>query len=271
MPVASLLMLLAVAAPPADAAGLPDADVLRQAETAFHEGARLRDRPAEARRAFAEAADRYEELRRRGVANAALFRDQGDASLLAGDLPRAVLAYRRGLRLAPNDGVLRANLEYARSLVTRTPPGNLGRPPVEALPPWLPRPSPWLLLAGALLLYTLGCLALARWWMLRRRGLLTAGGVALAAALLLGGAFALWTNARRQQDLHPLVVIADDGVLLRRGNGLTYPPKYETPVNRGVEARLLFARGDWLKVELAGGESGWVPRKDALLDVEPSP
>jgi uncharacterized protein YgiM (DUF1202 family) len=68
---------------------------------------------------------------------------------------------------------------------------------------------------------------------------------------------------------HPLVVIAEDGVLLRRGNGLTYPPKYEAPVNRGVEARLLVARGDWLKVELAGGESGWVPRKYALLDAEP--
>jgi hypothetical protein len=264
-------MLLAVSASPADAGSLLDADVLRQAETAFHEGARLRDRPADARRAFAEAADHYEELRRRGVANAALFRDEGNAYLLAGDLPRAILAYRRGLRLAPNDGVLRGNLEYARSQVALTPPGKLGRPPSELLPPWLPRPTPGLLLAVALLLYTLGWLALARWWMLRRQGLLIAGGVALAAALLLGGAFGPWTNARGQQALHPLVVIADDGVLLRRGNGLTYPPKYEAPVNRGVEARLLVERGDWLKVELAGGESGWVPRKYALLDAEPPP
>ena len=271
MPVASLLMLLAVAAPPADAGSPPDADVLKQAENAFHEGARLRDRPAEARRAFAEAAERYEELRRRGAASAALFRDEGDAYLLAGDLARAILAYRRGLRLAPNDSVLRGNLEYARSQVAVTPPGNLGRPPAEVLPPWLPRPSPTIILALALVLYTLGWLALARWWMLRQRGLFLAGGVALAAAVLLGGAFELWTNARRQQDLHPLVVIADDGVLLRRGNGLTYPPRYETPVNRGAEARLLVERGDWLKVELAGGESGWLPRKYALLDAEPSP
>jgi hypothetical protein len=264
-------MLLAVAAPPADAGSVPDADVLKQAETAFHDGTRQCDHPAEARRAFAEAADRYEELRRRGMANAALFRDQGNAYLLAGDLPRAVLSYRRGLRLAPNDSVLRGNLEDARSQVAVTPPGKLGRPPAEVLPPWLPRPSPTIVLALALLSYALGWLALARWWMVRQRGLFIAGGVALAAALVLGGVFAGWTNARRQQDLHPLVVIADDGVLLRRGNGLTYPPRYETPVNRGAEARLLVERGDWLKVALAGGESGWAPRKYVLLDAEPAP
>ena len=66
--------------------------------------------------------------------------------------------------------------------------------------------------------------------------------------------------------VQPLVVIADDGVLLRKGNGLTYPPRYDTPVNRGVEARLLFDRGEWLQIELAGGEVGWVPRRYVLVD-----
>ncbi len=62
------------------------------------------------------------------------------------------------------------------------------------------------------------------------------------------------------------MVIAADGVLLRRGDGLAYMPRYDTPVNRGVEARLLFARGDWLQIELAAGEVGWVPRRLVLLD-----
>jgi hypothetical protein len=257
-----MLLLVPGSAPGAEA--VPDADLLRHAETAFHEGARLRERPAEARRAFAEAAERYEELRRRGAANAALFRDEGNAYLLAGDLPRAIRAYRRGLRLAPNDTVLRSNLEFARSQVAHPQPGTFGRPPVEALPPWVPRVPSGAVLFLAVLLYALGCLSLTRWWMLRERGLLVVGGVALGAALLLGTV--LGVRARLYQDelRHPLVVIADDGVLLRRGNGLTYPPRYETPVNRGVETRLLFERGDWLKIELAGGESGWVPRRYAL-------
>jgi hypothetical protein len=64
----------------------------------------------------------------------------------------------------------------------------------------------------------------------------------------------------------PLVVIADDGVLLRKGHNLHFPPRFETPVNRGVEARLLFEHGDWLQIQLAGGEVGWVPRKLVLVD-----
>jgi tetratricopeptide (TPR) repeat protein len=267
---AGVVMLLLVPASMA-AEVPPDLDVLREAESAFHDGVRSRERPTEARQAFARAAERYEELRRRGAANAALFRDAGDAYLLAGDLSRALLAYRRGQRLSPNDAVLRGRLDHARAQVAHPQPGKFGRPPSEILPPWVPRVPSGAVLFLALLLYGLGCFSLTRWWMLRPRRLLTAGCLALAGALLLGAVLGVREYARRQEARHPLVVIADEGVLLRRGNGLSYPPRYETPVNRGVEARLLFERGDWLKVELAGGESGWVPRRYALLDAEPSP
>ena len=52
----------------------------------------------------------------------------------------------------------------------------------------------------------------------------------------------------------------------RKGDGLAFPPRYGAPLNRGVEARLLFERGDWLQIELSGGEVGWVPRAYALVD-----
>jgi hypothetical protein len=55
-------------------------------------------------------------------------------------------------------------------------------------------------------------------------------------------------------------------VVLRRGNGRSYPPRYPTPLNRGVEARRLFERGDWLQIELSGGEVGWVERAAILED-----
>lgn len=264
MPGASLLILLLV--PAADAGSLPDADVLRQAETAFQKGVRLHDQPDEARRAFHEAAEHYEDLRLRGIDNALLLRDEGNAYLLAGNLAEAIRAYRRGLRRNPNDAVLRAHLEFARGQVAYPPTGNLGRPAVEAWPPWLPRPTPGLALALAVALYVAGCLVLTRWWMLRRRGLLIGGSVLLAAAVLAGAGRVAWEVRLGQEAAHPLVVIAEDGVLLRQGNGLAYPPRYDTPVNRGVEARLLSARGDWVKVELSGGEVGWVPRKYTLVD-----
>jgi hypothetical protein len=55
-------------------------------------------------------------------------------------------------------------------------------------------------------------------------------------------------------------------VLLRRGNGVVFPPRYDTPVNRGVEGRLRFERGGWVQIELSGGEIGWVPRTAVLVD-----
>jgi hypothetical protein len=94
---------------------------------------------------------------------------------------------------------------------------------------------------------------------------LPAGACMLGAALLFEG-FLAEERAYRQDQLQPIVVIAEDGVLLRTGNGLSYPPRYETPVTRGVEARLLYERGDWLQTELAGGEVGWVSRGHVLVD-----
>jgi hypothetical protein len=242
--------------------------MLARAETAFQEGVRLRDAPTQARPHFLEAAECYEKLRRRGADNPALDRNLGNAFFLAGDLPRAILAYRRGLVRAPADRRLQAALAHARSQVTFPSGSSLGQPPRQHRPPWLPRPaSQWSLLI-ALVLFALGCLAVARWWMIRRGRLLVVGAIVIVAAgLLLAGLVAeevrTWELSR-----HPVVVIAAEDLPLREGNGLAYPSRYDAPLNRGVEARLLFVRGDWLQIELAGGEVGWVPRAKTASDVD---
>jgi hypothetical protein len=100
-----------------------------------------------------------------------------------------------------------------------------------------------------------------------RRGRLLAAAVgcfAVAAALAGLVAAAAWEDGRERE--RPLVVVAEDGVLLRKGDGLAFPPRYDTPLGAGVEARRLFQRGDWLQVELSGGEVGWVPRGAVLVD-----
>ena len=50
-------------------------------------------------------------------------------------------------------------------------------------------------------------------------------------------------EAEQKERETPLVVVADAGVLLRIGNGLTYPAKEKTPLPRGAEARLRHERG----------------------------
>lgn len=260
----SLLISLLLHARPA--AGLSDRDILERAATEFQEGVHLRQSREQARPHFRNAAGYFEELRRRGAGNPALSRNLGNAYLLAGDLPNAILAYRRGLRLTPNDFDLRESLIEARASVAYPASGDLGRPRSDDRPPWLPHlRSRWLMFA-ATGCYVLGCVGVTRWRMVRRGRLLTAGLLALLLAGVLSGWLALRAHDRNEREIHPLVVIARDGVLLRRGNGATFPPRYDTPVNRGVEARLLFERGGWVQIELSGGEIGWVPRDTVLVD-----
>ncbi len=263
----SLLILLLLPTPGYTADSLWDGRPER-AEEEFRRGATLLSDPhqkAAARACFAKAAQLYNQLLELGYQNAALYCNLGNAYLLTDDLPHAILAYRHGLRLKPNDLELRRNLGYARQQVTFKPQNTLGRPPVEHRPPWLPRLpeiTPWL----AFVLYGVGWLAGARWWMTHRSGWLTTAGASFAGASVLVLLLAWEGWADHQETVRPLVVIARDDVLLRRGNGEAYPARYQTPINRGVEARRLYERGDWLQIELAGGEVGWVKRSDVLED-----
>ena len=260
MPAAVLSLLLALTT-------LADPIHLRtRAEAAFAEGVALRGTPEKARSHFRRAADLYEELRRRGAANAALFLNQGNACLLADDLPGAVLAYRRGLRLVPNDRRLQAQLTFARAQVEYPHPGRFARPPVERRPPWLPRLAGTASLPLAAVLYAAGWVAVTRWRMVRRGSFRVLAASAFVLAALLGGGLAFEASASLTDERRPPVVVAHDGVLLRRGNGEAYPRRSDTPLNRGVEARLLFDRGNWAQIELSGREVGWVPCEYVLID-----
>jgi hypothetical protein len=267
---AGLLLSVSLAATAAGDATLAGADLLDRAEAAFRAGVSARQNSGETRRCFREAASHYETLRQRGADNADLEGNLGNAYLLAGDLARAILAYRRGLRLNPGDPVLRANLAYARGQVLYPEPGNFGRPRAEQRLPWLPRLAPGISIVCAVALYALAWLALTRWWMIRRSWSLAWGATALALSGLFAAEPAMEAGSRRQESAHPLLVVASDGVYLRKGNGLSYPRRCDQPLNRGVEARLLFQRGDWLQIELAGGEVGWVPSTKVLFDAAPS-
>jgi uncharacterized protein YgiM (DUF1202 family) len=102
--------------------------------------------------------------------------------------------------------------------------------------------------------------------MLRRGRWLVFALAAFAVTGLVAAGVAVEELHERDLDARPLVVIAENGVLLRKGNGEAYPRRHEVPVNRGVEARLLYERGDWVQIELSGGETGWVPRAYVLID-----
>jgi hypothetical protein len=248
-----------------DFSALTDEAILERAETAFREGVKAVE-STERAKLFAQTHALYDELRKRGAENPDLFRNQGNAALLAGQLGEAIFAYRRGLRLAPNDRELRANLDYARDRVVYSSADNFAQPAVSLWPTWLPRLTPVQLLVLTFLFYSGAWAGITRWGMTRQKRPLQWAVAALAAAILLATAFVVQSKGVREDSDNPLVVIARDGTYLRKGNHSNYPRSYEIPLNQGVEARLLFVRGDWLQIQLAGGEVGWVPAAAVLVD-----
>jgi hypothetical protein len=260
-----------------------DERLLAQAETAYREAPKAPPRSLASHQHFARAARLFEGLRNRGVNNAPLYVNLAQSYLLAEDIPNAILACRRGLRLDAGHATLRRLLEEARNQVDYPSYGPFAKPPTDDWPPWLPRLSSRtrLLLAG--LAYLLACVLFTRWRMIRRGEWLGFAIVALALAVLLGAGLALEEKQRRWEKTHPLVVVAsDENVVLHKGNGMKYPcynatarkweevgdgiPPTATPLKPGVEAHVRFDKGDWLQIELTSGEVGWVRRSEVVVD-----
>ena len=248
-----------------------DVDLFRRGESAFRAGLVRREKADVNDRGeadFREAVRAWETIRERGVDTAPLYRNLGHAYFLAGDLPRAILNYRKGLRREPGDSELRDGLRQARGRVVFAEGTALGRP-AEASPVLLAPLSPGWLFTLGIVIHTTAWAFLTRWFMVRGPRLLTAGLVLFSASLALG-----WLVYQRQNDdpESPIVVIARDGVLLRKGNAPAFPPWSDVPLNRGVEAEQLLSRSGWVQIRLSGGEIGWVGSAEVVVgdDLEAS-
>jgi tetratricopeptide (TPR) repeat protein len=244
------------------AGAIPEAERLALAEHAFDKGLSAMERPGEARRYFRQAAMLYEELERDGIRNSDLYLNLGNAEYLAGNVGSAILAYWRGLRVSPNDVGLHEALQYARE---KTDYGSSARPATTSWPRWLPYPGSVAFMILAWLTYAFGWLALAR-RTVNRSGIVWVFVFWTIAALALVISVAHEIQQTRDHR-SPLVVVNADHVPFCRGNGEAYPRHDEMPtLNQGMEARRLYERGDWLQIQLPGGQVGWVHKKHVLVD-----
>lgn len=190
----------------------------------------------------------YRELSTEYADRPQLLVDWGNAALMAQEPGRAVLAYRRALLLDRDEVRARRNLSFVR----------------ERLPEWLPRPKA----GGAvdtLFFWHQGMSVQARQ---------VAGAVAFALAVLL---LVPGRRGLRRVALLPLLVwgamlvsvvierdAAQDGVIvagggvLRTADSMGAPPALGRPMPAGAEVLVKEARGDWVRVELADGQGGWL-------------
>jgi hypothetical protein len=211
-------------------------------------------------------AESYRHLSKEYPSSCALCLNLGNACLFTDKLPEALIAYHKGLRLCPNNGELRDHLDYARTRV-QYPPGKRGQPRVDAWPEWLFQPSSFMTLLMAFIFYGAGCFLVTRWFMTGRRRLIVRAIVTFILAGFFGLTWAYLERLTEEQTRFPLVVIHEDKVLLRKGNGPSYPANPDLPVlTRGMEAKKINERGNWLQIQFAGGAVGWVENSAVLVD-----
>jgi hypothetical protein len=246
--------------------------MLDGAEAAFRKGVEYKDRFLQARPHFAKAADQYYKLHELGVRSPALYRNLGDAALLADRLPESIWAYHMSVALDPNNARAREHLAFARSKVLY-PPSGQGRLDPDTWPAWLHRPTLRQLLWTWIAAYAVACVSVTISILRARAGRPLGAWVWLAsigAVLALTSGVALWQMNQRVEADHasPLVVVAENTPFYL-GNATSYPPHASLPrLPRGMEVRQIHRRGDWLQVRLTTGEIGWLPAERVWI-VEP--
>jgi tetratricopeptide (TPR) repeat protein len=204
---------------------------------------------------FNEAAGAYEKLLQATPRSAVLYFNLGNAFFKAGQVGRAVAAYRRAEKLAPRDPDVRANLQFAHNQVqgpTLKPDqfvASLNRLTVNE----------WTTLAG--ISFWLLCLILVARELaprLRRslQNLAVASGLlTLVLCICLGFA---WNEQRSTS----MAVMAAPEAAIRAGPFDT--AKNLFTVHDGAELKVLDQKNDWVQVTPGNQRVGWVPKSTLI-------
>jgi tetratricopeptide (TPR) repeat protein len=211
---------------------------------------------------YQEAIQTYEAMRSAGIEDGALYYNLGNAYFKAGHLGLAVLNYERVLKLMPGDEDTRANLSFARELLS----DEVAEPPLPLAIGWVvdlyQRLRPNLLAEILAVCFLLGGAAVTvllseRWPALRSASM----GVVITCVVLAavgGGALVakLHTAETRVE-----AIIVTENAYVRSGPGETSPRLAE--IHEGLKVRVLGEREGWLQISLASGLTGWI-QKDQI-------
>lgn len=221
---------------------------LEQAQKVFESAAT----PADYRR----CAQLIEQVLEPDFRNGTVYYNLGNAWFRAGEMGRAISAYRKAKPFLPRDQYLDANLKQALDRA----PGRLELPTA----PWWKQVvfwHDWLSFPeksyACIVLIASSAVLMAVWIWFRFR----AARVATAVTLLFVVPFVLDYWLTRQE-----VVFNDRAVIVmetvaRKGIGESYEPAFDQPLKDGAEFTVLQHSGDWILGHFAGAGDGWIPRQ----------
>ncbi len=208
---------------------------------------------------FEEAAEAYRTVLRYGVRDSRAEYNLANAEFKLGHLGRAVLHYRRALRLDPTDEDTRSNLALVEShLVDR----------VEVQEPAAPirwaiglqeRIGPDRQAVAALALFWLAA-GLIAWCSARPGGWNAGAGWMLAVLLVLvAGTTLSWRVSLARLEGRELAVVLEDSVEVLAGPGGNNATLFT--IHEGTTLEIRAQRGEWLQAGLPNGLNGWLRRE----------
>jgi tetratricopeptide (TPR) repeat protein len=206
---------------------------------------------------YAAAAAAYEKMTESGSVSAAVFFNLGNAWFKAGQLGRAICAFRRAEELAPRDPDVRANLRFARNQGVGAPaiPGN-------SWTRWVTRLTlnEWSVLAAVLVASFFIVLTSRQIWPSLRKS--TGGVVWTLAAAAVCGTVCLGLALDARYGTQSSVVVVPEAVV--RLSPLEESQSVFT-AHDGAELRVIDKKDGWLEVADAANHSGWVQQQSVEM------
>ncbi|MDP7006308.1 MAG: hypothetical protein QF718_08885 [Phycisphaerales bacterium] len=238
------------------------AAVLQEAQAAYNNGVSLQTSdPVASKESFRRSAGRFQILVDDGIENGKLWYNLGNAQLQAGEVGEAIAAYRSGQRYIPSDGRLKANLRYARSIVSNPIKGEDTSSIMKRLAFWHEAlPTHVRLTIGIIFWFTFWSIISIRIFRMIP-GFKTAsvafGSVAIAFGISVGA------DLISQHQDHGVLIASE--AIIRKGNGMNYAPMLKNPIQEGVEFEIIEKRPDWLHIKLPNGSTGWIQEENVQI------
>ncbi|MCP4191444.1 MAG: hypothetical protein GY768_12535 [Planctomycetaceae bacterium] len=221
---------------------------------------------AEALELFTTASRKYQLLVDEGIQNSDLFMNLANSYLRSGECGYAICNYHRVLRLDPSNPQALDNLRFAKDHA-----GKEAGDDEEAMAPELTAGI------GGLARANLGWLqvafavssvvfwALLTLWILRVPFPTVQWSLVPLVPLLFCGAVLFWSDEVEQ----PVAIIVAKEAHLRTGDGLEFPEIASIESAEGLAATIVDRRQNWVRVETAGGQVGWLPQSQVEAVVQP--
>lgn len=246
--------------------------LLSEANAAYALGVETADSDsADAKEAFATAAQKYQLLVDGEINSYKLYLNLGNAYMQIGSLGKAIANYQKASRLAPRNTQIRKNLVFAEAQVVHNakPAASNASTTALGLSPGL-----WPLglsqSRSAILQWGVSIVGLASivfWGLLIFHTLtdrVAVGRYAIAALLLmlLAGGTAWWSQSGLAAPQASAVIVASN-VTLRAGDGEQFEVVSTIDPAEGHRVEHLNSRGGWTQVRTQDGQVGWL-RSHAL-------